>query len=885
MNAARDVLRSWMLSAALLWFAIVTAPFATADAGPIGSDAAQISAPCREDPTPEHCCSPGQAQTLGTPDADHILFPPFGASPRCVFSLAGGDLISTGKGGDFIAAGGDGDIVFAGAGKDVMLGGPDNDLIFGEIGDDTAAGGMGSDILVGGPNNDVLLGGSDPDLLIGDGGADWIVPGPGADFVFGGASTDTVVVYDLCEIERGEHVDGGRGFDTLILPVPVPAAKAAGIHFADFEKIIIEPGSCQSECVPRPDCSGHGSCAEGPGPGDVHCECETGWVGDNCEWCIGAPGFACPGFDVDLSTSGAGTDVATTLLPGAAVDQLAAPPAAPAVAQSVLDAVAVADPDDLIPVSFSVRSSNRAPSLPRLRVDLDPNAPENLALRALRQNVADGFRQARLAEMQFLVDIIEDAGGIIDYRQAVGAVVAAQVPADALQGLLVDTRLKAIASTDPLNEFEPPAIDITPCGDVGTTIGCGSADHEPADAACTPVPITNHSVLLKLNELRQAGFGAQGYVVGIVDTGFAEHDMLEGQVLAHHNCNVVGDECTDEDPSDWADGTGHGTATHSIVVGNTALGNLDRGITLARSESWNVYPIVSFAGPKAIAQALNAGNQVLLLEVQKSDGAVTHMEGAAEEAFDAGAVVVAVMGNAHDEEPCAVETDPLGLVPNIITAGAYAQFAGDLVPFGRQQVGDVAEHGVIKPDVSFPSFAKGASKECADCLDENGFSSTSGAGPFAASMAVQILDRVAAYSPANTPARDLAGIVHAAMVAFATHEIDTETDDVLNLEGAGRAFLRRPACSRWKFGKVIVPGDETASIDVEPSAFGVEGVRAAIWWPQPAGGPHTVVGLRLVQENASWETVHPTSVFQNILPRVDRAERRLEHRDRKSGRQ
>jgi hypothetical protein len=210
---------------------------------------------------------------------------------------------------------------------------------------------------------------------------------------------------------------------------------------------------------------------------------------------------------------------------------------------------------------------------------------------------------------------------------------------------------------------------------------------------------------------------------------------------------------------------------------------------------------------------------------------------------------------------------PLARVPNLITTGAYALFDGAFVPFARQQVGNVGSFGVIKPDVVMPSFAMGASKECSDCLDENGFSSTSGAGPFAAAMAVQILDRVASLAPDGTPARDLAGVVHAAMIAFGTNEIDMVSDDRLDLEGAGRAFLRRPACSRWKFGKVVVDAGDTATVDVTPSVLGASGVHAAIWWPQAMGAAHNRVGLTLVDESnaESYETDHPTSVFQNVL--------------------
>jgi hypothetical protein len=819
---------------------------------------------CLASPTTEHCCRPGQKLRLGTPAGE--LFLPFPHPALCVFAAGGDDGVVLGSAG--FAAGGPGhDVVVGGPGADLILGQEGNDRLLAGAGNDVVVGGAGHDVLLGGPGNDRLEGNAGNDWLDGGPGSDRIVPGAGADVVFGGAGPDEVVVNDLCEVPGHEWLSGGPGADALSLPVPPDQAAAAGLHFTSFEHFTVEPRACHAECVEPPDCSGRGQCAEGAAPGEVTCACDPGWAGESCEWCIGGAGFACPSFDVDVASSPSGTElVALETAPARSLVAPGAPaPAPPTLGTGVSAAIDAAAPDDLLAVSLSVRSATRAPTLPRLRTDLDRSDPVNLALGQLRQTVHASFEATRFAEMSWVVDAIEDAGGAVHTQQALGSVVVADVPSATLEALASDVRVARIVLLD--TGFEPPSIDIGACGDVGTVVGCGSADEEAASDACTPVSITEHAATLRLNQLRQAGFGASGYVVGVLDTGAAEHDMLEGQVVAHHACNTVEPECQDEDPFDSADGTGHGTATHSIIAGNTALGNLDRGITLARTESWRVYDVVSNGGPKGIAGALAAGNEVLLLEVQTIGGGTTNMEGPAEEAFDAGAVVVGVTGNAHDHAPCALEMGPLAQVPNVITTGAYALFEGDFVPFARQQVGNVGAWGVIKPDVVMPSFARGASKECSDCLDENGFSSSSGAGPFAAAMAVQILDRVASLAPENTNARDLAGVVHAAMVAFGTNEIDAVSDDRLDLEGAGRAFLRRPACSRWKFGKVVVDAGDTVTVDVTPSVLGVSGAHAAIWWPQAMGGPHNRVALELVDESndAIFETDHPTSVFQNVL--------------------
>ena len=300
----------------------------------------------------------------------------------------------------------------------------------------------------------------------------------------------------------------------------------------------------------------------------------------------------------------------------------------------------------------------------------------------------------------------------------------------------------------------------------------------------------------------------------------------------------------DEDRPTGPTEPGMGAATHSIVVGNTVLGNLDRGITFAKSELERLSDRRAPRRTKSHGTGTSMPASVLLLEVQ-SDGAVTHMEDAAEAAFDAGAVVVAVIGNAHDDEPCAVETD--------LWAGAEHHHGRSV----RRVRGDrtvrpttvaIWPARAVKPDVSFPSFAKGASKECSDCLDETAFIDERRRTVRRRHGAADPRSS-ATFSPANTPARGLGRHRPRSHGRIRTID-DAVNDDMLNLEGAGRHLSPPPGVqpveigrSSWPVGRPARSRSSRAS-----SAGGAYGDP----WPQPAGRTASGHRLRLAHENDSW---------------------------------
>lgn len=208
-------------------------------------------------------------EIVGTPLNDDLRAKPHGA---CLVGLQGDDTLDGKNGGDWLVCGNGKDVCKGRAGDDVILGGPGDDDIDGSSGNDQLHGGDGADTINAGSHNDVVFGGagndwiqtlSGNDRVIGGFGSDWIdgqahadviVPGPGPDEVHAGSGDDFVVIFDLCEVEPGEVLDGGPGHDTLVLPVELDQIMAAGATVVGFEEIAIDPTRrLLSECVDAPE--------------------------------------------------------------------------------------------------------------------------------------------------------------------------------------------------------------------------------------------------------------------------------------------------------------------------------------------------------------------------------------------------------------------------------------------------------------------------------------------------------------------------------------------------------------------------------------------------------------------------------------------------------
>ncbi|QNN65301.1 M10 family metallopeptidase C-terminal domain-containing protein [Sphingomonas rhizophila] len=125
-----------------------------------------------------------------------------------------------------------------GWGNDRYIGGSATDVVTADRGDDDLSGGDGNDLLIGGWGNDLLAGGAGNDGIYGEGGNDRISTA-GGDVVEAGIGDDIVELGDY----RFASIDGGGGFDTLMLPadgriLSLSATLASG-RVSGFEKIAL----------------------------------------------------------------------------------------------------------------------------------------------------------------------------------------------------------------------------------------------------------------------------------------------------------------------------------------------------------------------------------------------------------------------------------------------------------------------------------------------------------------------------------------------------------------------------------------------------------------------------------------------------------------------
>ena len=141
---------------------------------------------------------------------------------RCsdvIDGTSGSDLIIARKGSDTVYGGDGDDWIFGGKGSDTLYGGDGDDWLFGGQGSDELYGEAGDDWLFGGQGQDVLVGGTGDDVMAGGQGDDIIDMGTGADVGLGGRGDDAFhySVTNNAGSDATDHVDGGRGSDTLVL--------------------------------------------------------------------------------------------------------------------------------------------------------------------------------------------------------------------------------------------------------------------------------------------------------------------------------------------------------------------------------------------------------------------------------------------------------------------------------------------------------------------------------------------------------------------------------------------------------------------------------------------------------------------------------------------
>lgn len=205
----------------------------------------------------------GYSGTTARPGVDRITNEASGLIQGLMFLDRGDDLVvnrGTIRGDIYMEEGDDrvdnsgmiDGIVDLGWGADRFTGSAMTDLVAGNDGEDQIEGNDGDDLLMGGSNNDRLIGGAGNDGLFGEYGNDVLITA-GADYASGGDGDDRIEAGDF----GFEVVDGGAGFDTLVLPALGRAVDLSAVlaqqALVDVEKI--QMGGGQSLFIRSTDIS------------------------------------------------------------------------------------------------------------------------------------------------------------------------------------------------------------------------------------------------------------------------------------------------------------------------------------------------------------------------------------------------------------------------------------------------------------------------------------------------------------------------------------------------------------------------------------------------------------------------------------------------------
>lgn len=309
--------------------------------------------------------------------------------------------------------------------------------------------------------------------------------------------------------------------------------------------------------------------------------------------------------------------------------------------------------------------------------------------------------------------------------------------------------------------------------------------------------------------------------IGLLDTGVRRsHTMFNspGRLGFVYDCVNGGSNCNNTgaagyDPND--DCWNHGTSSAGIISGNANRGAAYRGVTAVTLDSLKVYPngcggLDSGATVRAFERAIEIFDSVIVAEMQASEGDQGTIAKAAENAFDAGGIIIAANGNFG---PAAGTVRSPANAHKVIGVGAYDVVSlATTASQGRGPTSDAR----IKPDIQTPTNTETASNASDTALKT--FGGTSGATPYASGAAALFrnwLRRFGTYDP---------GQVYAFMVLAGQQPYPFG-----NTEGADD--LRMPVNGYAWWGKTAIVDGGVANIDFAlPS--GMNRIDAAIWWPQ-----------------------------------------------------
>jgi serine protease AprX len=473
-------------------------------------------------------------------------------------------------------------------------------------------------------------------------------------------------------------------------------------------------------------------------------------------------------------------------------------------------------------VPYAAPDTAEFPRLP----DLDPDHPRfgdvNGAILARRAAIFEGVRRQRRTAMGPLMNLVSAAGGKVNQFFVLGWSFEAKIPVSLLDSLSRDQRVRSI---EPVEGGETPPFEVE---DARDTIGT--------------------------DEFFDNGSTGDGWSVALLDTGVrSTHDLLSSpdRVGIFRDC-VDGDgSCLDDGDADYdaSDTCDHGTASASIISGNSNLGDQFRGVTEATIDSYRVYGddcLTRTSGMlNGFDRAVYWGNKVIVGEVQFTQSHTGSIADAADDAFTSGALVIAANGN---NGPAAGTVNSPANAHNALGIGAYDGFSG--ASYADQSRGPTGDDR-IKPDVRFPTNTE-TGRGTGDS-DTDSFGGTSGATPYGGGTAIILVDESESIGWTTDPGR-----IYSMMLAFGNQQ-----DPFDNITGAGDVFVGYDS-DRWTRGTRTITNNDVDVVEFEIDSNDTC-IEAAIWWSDGITW-HNDIDLFIHNANGTQKGVSNTvdSVFERI---------------------